>query len=142
MKKRIIGAAIGLVFAVICGFISLLSTGGGHGSLMWLFLFVIPELCGIYFPFMGFLGADLSSSRSRWFFGLTLAVNLIISAILVVGSFADDEYTIKAWNSDPLAAIFITAIHIVPSLIFTAMLVVNVLIAKPVDETTTPTILS
>ncbi len=142
MKKRISGAAIGLVFAVVCGFISLLSTGGGHGSLMWVFLFVIPELCGIYFPVMGFLAADLSTLRSRWGFGLILAVNAIISAVLVVGSFADDPYTIKAWNSDPLAAIFITAIHAVPSLIFSAMLVVSVLTAKPADETTAPRILS
>ncbi len=142
MKKRIIGAAIGIAYAAICGFISLLSTGGGHGSLMWVFLFVVPELCGIYFPMMGFLGADLSSLRSRWIFGMILAVNVIISIVLIVGGFTDDPYTTTAWNADPQGAVFITAFHIAPSLIFTAMLLVSVLTAKPDAEITTPTILS
>ena len=142
MKKRIVGVAIGLVYAVFCGFISLGSTGGGHDSFMWLFLFVIPELCGVYFVLMGFLAVDLHSSRFRWIFGVVLAVNIIISAVMIGGSFTSDPYTIMAWNSQPLEAVFITAIHIVPSLIFTAILVVSVVIAKPAGESITPTILS
>jgi hypothetical protein len=59
MKRRFAGAAFGVIFSIFCGFISLLSTGGGHGSYMWISLFVIPELCGIYFAVMGFLGAVL-----------------------------------------------------------------------------------
>lgn len=142
MKRRVVGAALGLVFAIFCGFISLLSTGGGHGSTMWLFLFVVPELCGIYFPLMGFLGGDLRSSRSRWIFGIILAVNIIISAVIIGGSLVNDSYTVKAWKSEPLASTFITAIHIVPSVLFTAVLILSVHVSEPSEKVTTPTILS
>lgn len=141
MKNRIFGAVIGLIFSLLCGLISLLSTGGGHGSLMWVFLFVVPELCGIYFPLMGFLGADLSSSTSRWIFGLILATNTIISTAIIAGSLLDDIHTIKAWDADPQGGIFVTAVHTFPFLIFITLFIVSILTAKRDNETFNATIL-
>lgn len=137
MKRRFVGAATGFLFGIFCGFISLLSAGGGHGSYMWIYLFVIPELCGIYFAVMGFLGADLSNSVFRWIFGILLFVNTIISSVIIWGNLTNDPYTIKAWNSDPLVATFITAVHIVPTLILATMLVLSVVLAEPDDNAET-----
>lgn len=136
MKRRFAGAAIGVIFSIFCGYISLLSTGGGHGSYMWISLFVIPELCGIYFAVMGFLGADLRASAFRWIFGILLSVNTIVSSIIIWGNVANDPYTIKAWSSDPSAAIFVTAIHVMPTVILATMLGLRTMLATREIEAT------
>lgn len=142
MKRRFTGAAFGVIFSIFCGFISLLSTGGGHGSYRWISLFVIPELCGIYFAVMGFLGADLTTSSFRWTFGILLSVNTVISSIIIWGNVANDPYTINAWNSDPLVATLITAVHIVPTFVFGTMLVLSIILAEPDDKAKNQTFLS
>jgi len=109
MKSRLIGAAIGLVIALFSGFVSLLSTGGGHGSYMWLFLFVIPNLCGLYFPLMGCLGANLSSYSTKLAFGSLLAVNLIVSVVMAFSFSMNDPYTEKKWNNDLIGSLYLSS---------------------------------
>ena len=134
MKRRLIGAAFGLVVALFTGFISLLSTGGGHGSFMWLFLFVIPNLCGLYFPLMGWLGANLSSYWTKLAFGCLLAVNFIISVVMAFSFSMNDPYTEKAWNTDLIGAGFVSAILFVPNVIFLILFILSFFYSQSNDD--------
>jgi hypothetical protein len=142
MKRRVVGTLVGLAYAVICGFLSLLSTGGGHGSFMWLFLFVVPGLCGVYYLLMGYLAADLGNSEHRWIFGILLGVNLIVSLLIIWGSITDDPYTLKALELEPIVSIMLTAIHLVPSFALGIRLLSSILTDEQTDENSTLSIIS
>ncbi len=125
MKRRIIGGAIGLAAALIIDFLALMSTGGGHGSLMWVFIALIPNLAGLYFILMTALAASINSSALRWIFGIALSVNWIIQLWLLVTGVFSDEYTIKFVRVDPWSAVIITAIMLVPNLCYTGKFFVS-----------------
>ncbi len=48
-RKRLIAGTVGVAYAVLYGFWTLLLTGGGHVNFIWFFLFFSVEFCGLYF---------------------------------------------------------------------------------------------
>jgi len=129
--KRIIAGAIGLLYAVIYGFWTMLATGGGHGNFIWFMLFLFVDFCGLYFPLMAVLAVDLRSFMVKVIFGALIGFNLIASVIMIVGwmtetetagrSPSDFERMMQANGIGVL--IFCIVAHFLPTLIFAFLLI-------------------
>lgn len=130
MKWRLLGALVGLGYAAFSGFLALASTGGGHGTMMFLMVFAVPNLCGLYYPMMGWMAVGLDSPRKRMIFGSLLAVNVIISTFIFVSGFWEDPYAARVWRSNPQEVILFTASFAIPSVLFAGILL-NSIMRRP-----------
>ncbi len=92
--KRIIAGAVGLLYALVYGFWTMLITGGGHGNFVWFFMFVLVEFFGIYIPLMAVLAVDLKSRIKKMVFGSLIGFNVIASTIILIVWISD-------WYKDP-----------------------------------------
>ncbi len=139
LRKRIIGGLIGGAFAAIYGFFTILTTGGGHGNLVWFLMFVIAEFFGLYFVVMGALAADLKTFFQKVLFASLLAYGFLVS-ILMIGMWiggGNSDWTndfSKVWTSNYGLVLFTGVVHFFPLMIFTFILVRSILVGEPNDE--------
>src|SRR5687767_4159182 len=101
--KRVLAGVIGLVYAVVYGFWTMMVTGGGHGNLIWFLMFIFVYLFGVYFPFMNILAVDLSSRFVRIIYGGLILATICASLVLIYGWISDPESTYfdfqKMWEN-------------------------------------------
>lgn len=122
--RRIIRGAVGLFFAFVYGFWIVLSTGGGHGNFIWVYIFMIAGLYGLYYPIMAALSADLRPTVLKVIFGALIVFHLLASTILMIAwifaltdTLPDDfEKTFAAIGMWGL--LFSGAVHFLPTAIF------------------------
>ncbi|MEO7660700.1 MAG: hypothetical protein ABIV48_13885 [Pyrinomonadaceae bacterium] len=138
--KRTYAVAIGVVYAVIYGFWTMLATGGGHGNFIWFLLFLFVEFGGLYFPLMVALSVNLKPFLVRVIFGSLIAFNLIVSSIMIVGwanesrvdGPSDFEKMMQIYGL-PEFLIFPVA-HFFPTLIFAFLLIRSMLFDRSLAE--------
>lgn len=122
MWRRLTGALIGLIYAVLYGFWTMLLTGGGHGNFLWFMLFFFGQFVGLFFPLMGFLVVDLRSKWAKVLFGGLLATSIFLTGyILANPGEAGREDIFKSWYRDQIGFIFYSVIHIIPFIAFTVV---------------------
>lgn len=124
MKKRLIWAAIGLGYAVLYGFWTMMATGGGHGNFIWFVLFLLGYVFGLTIPVMGFLLADLTP---RWAKISGLLVSLIVTLLTVrqllwLGDKGTQDI-IESWNRSAFFFVVMSIIHLFPLFAFTAFVI-------------------
>ncbi len=122
------GIGIGLIYALVYGFWTMLATGGGHGNFVWVLLFIFVELFGIYFPVMGAMIADLGSRFTKIIFGSLILFNVLASIVLLsswifeaTGDSSDDFE--RMWGRYPGTVILCAFMHFLPSFVFTFFLI-------------------
>lgn len=129
--KRVIAGGIGLLFAVIYGFWTMLLTGGGHGNFVWFMMFMTVEYFGLYFPLMSVLAVDLRSKLIKIVFGSLIGFNLIASSIFLlfwvigvpIGKAVDKDDFSKMLKLNGIEWILIcSAAHFLPTIIFLFLL--------------------
>lgn len=140
MRKRVIAAFAGSVYAVIYGFWTMLLTGGGHGNFVWIGLFIFVEFFGLYFPLMAFLTFGLKSFSAKLIYTSLILFNLLASTVMILGWItepateraSDFDRTVQL---DGIGFVLITAtIHFLPTLIFAGVLVKTLLTATSEDR--------
>ncbi|HQZ94789.1 MAG TPA: hypothetical protein PK108_14850 [Pyrinomonadaceae bacterium] len=133
MWKRVIGAVVGLIYAVLYGFWTMLITGGGHGNFLWFMLFAIAEFLGLFFPVVGFLVVDLHPKWAKIIFGGVLIASVFLTAYLILGGLGEDGTAdlIKSWNRDQFGFIFFSVIHIAPFVGLTLVFLKSIFIDGP-----------
>ena len=116
MKRRLIGLAIGLAYAISLGFFLMLITGGGHGNFGWIVFFLLTTLLGLLYPATGFLIADLRPVISK-----SAVIAIFLVHIFLVSLFFSDNF-IQANSSRrdfsfqdaPLMFLFLVAVLSIP----------------------------
>lgn len=141
LTRRIIGIVAGIIYALIYGFWTMFITGGGHGNFIWLFLFFFPEVLGLYFPLMCFLATDLRSLFSKVAFGVLIAVNVIVSSVLITGwinepSTGDgpSDYSRMVQANGIGAVVLCAGLHFLPTFVFIGVLIRAISIADRGDS--------
>lgn len=144
--KRIIRGAIGVLYAVVYGFWTMLATGGCHANFVWLFLFAFVEFFGLYFPIMAVLAVDLRSRTAKIVFGSLIVFNLAASFALI-GSWVSgasgnslDDFS-KTWKLvGPAPILFRTVAHFLPTIFFAFQLIkaMHVGLDSPGDDPIVP----
>ncbi len=124
MKKRFIWSAVGLGYAVVYGFWTMMTTGGGHGNFIWFVLFLLGYIFGLIFPAMGLVLADL---RPRWakVAGLLISIvaaGLTLRQLLLLGEKGTQD-VVDTWNRSPMSFVIMSVIHFLPLVAFTALVV-------------------
>jgi hypothetical protein len=124
MKKRLLYAAIGFAYAIVYGFWTMMITGGGHGNFLWFMLFLSSYLRGLYFPAIGFVGADL---RPLWAQATGIALSIVAFGLAVIQllSLGDEgiEDVVKSWDRSPLLFVIASVIHLAPAVVFFALVI-------------------
>lgn len=123
MKKRLIFAAIGFVYAFVYGFWAMFITGGGHGNFLWLMLFFSAYLAGLFFPIAGFIVADL---RPLWAKSTGIAV-LVVNLLLTVLHFATlgeegSKDLAESWDRSSTGFMVASVIHFFPAVLLLALI--------------------
>lgn len=133
-KKRPIAAAIGIVYAFIYGFWTMLLTGGGHGNFIWLGLFLFVEVFGLYFPLMSALAVDLRPWFAKIVFGSMIGFNLIASTIMILGWVNEpgvgerpSDFSRNVQVSGIESVVLWAFIHFLPTFIFAFLLTRSIL---------------
>lgn len=130
--KRIIAGVIGLFFAVVYGFWTMLITGGGHGNFVWFMMFMTIEYFGLYFPLMSVMAVDLRSKLIKIVFGSLIGFNLIASFIFLlcwvsgipIGKAVEKNDFSEMLRINGVGWILVCAIaHFLPTIIFLFLLV-------------------
>ena len=117
MVKQIIGAAIGLLYAIVYGFFSMLITGGGHANFLWMMAFIFTFFFGLFFPIAGGLVADIDNRAARIsLVGLLCLNHLATIWFFFLGGLTDDGYAdmIRSWNHFREIFIVATFLHLLP----------------------------
>jgi hypothetical protein len=125
--KRLAAGFVGLAYAALYGFLTMLATGGGHGNFIWLMLFVFVEFFGIYIPLMAILAVDLRSRFVKIVFGALIGFNIVASCILIGGWITEAgensdfsrQMEINGFESFPIFA----ALHFLPTFVFGLLLI-------------------
>ncbi len=139
-KKQIIWGAIGLLYAFVYGFFTMLATGGGHGNFIWFILFLTVEFIGLYFPLMAILAVDLRRRATKMIFGTLIGFNLIASSVVILGwiqELPDGKPTDfqKMTQYGVKGVIFNVAVHFLPTILFAGLLIKSIFYgAAPPDE--------
>lgn len=136
--KRIIAGVIGLFFAVVYGFWTMLATGGGHGNFLSLMLFIFVEFFGLYFPLMAILAVNLRTFIVKVIFGSLIAFNLIFSCIMIIGWITDTEiarnsltdFDMVIQSNGTFWVVFMIGAHFFPTLIFAFLLLKSILFGE------------
>lgn len=138
-RRRLIAGAIGVVYAIIYGFWTIMATGGGHGNIIWLLLFIFTEFCGLYFPVMAVLAVDLRGSIPKIIFGTLLALNLTASSLLIADWVTEDparqgDFSRLIERGHIELILFSAAVHFLPTLVFAFLLVRSIILDKTAGE--------
>lgn len=131
MKRRsrtVIAALVGLAYAVLVGFLSMMATGGGHGNFGWFLIFVFVDFLGFFYPVMAALAFNLRSFFSKVVFGSLLLFNLIATLVLVFGwmfEVSEGKPTDfeKTWGRDPIGVCFSASMQFMPILVLSFFIV-------------------
>lgn len=143
--KRIIRGVVGLLFAFIYGFWTILATGGGHGNYIWFYLFMVAGFYGFYYPIMAALSADLRPTILKVVFGALVIFNLAASSALIIAWVFGltgkrlDEFN-KTYEVIGLGGIlFSGVVHFLPTIVFAFQLAMAVVWdASPCDDESAP----
>lgn len=127
-RKRFIAGAVGVVYALLYGFWTLLLTGGGHVNFIWFLLFFFVEFCGLYFPLMAVLAVNLRGMFLKTIYGGLIGFNLIVSVVMIADwvteegtdRLSDFERTVNANGHG--AVVLFALIHFLPTLVFSVLL--------------------
>lgn len=127
-RKRLIAGLIGLAYAVVYGFWTMLATGGGHINFIWLFLFLFLGFGGLYYPMMAMLSVNLRGMFRKIVFGGLIGFNLIVSVVMIADWVtakgtdqpSDFERTVNA--NGYVAVVMFGLIHFLPTLAFSFFL--------------------
>ena len=138
--RRLIAGVGGVLYAVVYGFWTMIATGGGHVNFIWLFLFILVDFFGLYFPFMTLFAVDLRSKLKKIIFGSLIGFNLIASSIMIFGWVnepttdrpSDFSRAIRANGTEGI--LLCAALHFLPTIIFTFFLIKSILRADPRPE--------
>ncbi len=116
MKRRVAGAAVGLVYGIFYGFWTMLLTGGGHGNFSWFLLFFTAQFFGLFFPLVGLFAADLRPFWAQNGFWIVMSASLMITLIMIPTILVDPEHNdlVKSWHRHQLGFVFFTVIHLLP----------------------------
>jgi hypothetical protein len=127
-RKRLIAGIIGIGFAVLYGFWTLLLTGGGHVNFVWFWLFLTVEFCGLYFPLMAVLAVDLRGIFLKAIYGSLIGFNLIVS-IVMIADWVTEEGTDRASNFERTvnvngfsSVLMFGFFHFLPTIVFSIFL--------------------
>jgi len=130
--KRFIAGAVGLLYAVVYGFWTLIATGGGHVNFIWIFLFVSVGFLGLYYPVMAVMTVDLRSRVIRLIFGCLIGFYLLASTIMIVGWMKEpatdraSDYS-RALQANGIPGILFCAFfHFLPTIIFAFFLTMSI----------------
>lgn len=142
VARQVIAGAVGLVYAVIYGFWTMLATGGGHGNFVWIGLFLFVEFFGLYFPLMCVLAVNLRSFFIKILFGSLIAFNLIASTIMILGWMTETEplkngmtdFQRMMEGSGIWSLILCAAAHFLPTIVFAFLLVRSILFGQPLGD--------
>ena len=139
--KRVVAGFVGLVYASIYGFWTILLTGGGHGNFFWLFLFLFSDVIGLYFPLMAVLAVDLRPRLTKIIFGSLLAFNVIASSMMIatwVTEVSDDyrpsdfSKVIEMFGLNSI--LFWAGIHFLPTFLFAFFLIRSIMRGESIIE--------
>lgn len=143
-KKRLIAATVGLFYAVIYGFWTMIATGGGHVNFVWIWLFIAVGFLGLYYPLMAVMAVNLRNFVTKLIFGTLIGFYVIASTVILVGWVnepatdrpSDFSRAMRVNGADGLA--FCAALHFLPVLVFSFFLIRPTLYKSSVsdDETT------
>lgn len=140
--KRLVAGAIGLGYACMYGFWTVLSTGGGHVNFIWLGMFVFVEFFGLYFPLMAALAVDLRSMMSKVIFGSLILFNVVASSVMIVGWITEKE-VVRQGQTDFERTIYVNGygsfflelgVHFLPTIVGTAWLIRSIITGPAADE--------
>jgi hypothetical protein len=143
--KRLIAGFVGLVYAVIYGFWTMLLTGGGHGNFIWFMMFLLIEFFGLYFPLMAAMAANLRSVAARTVFGAFIAFNLITSSVMIYGWVTEagengkpSDFSKMVQISGIESILFFAGVHFLPTFVFLFFLIRSIIFgSSSSDEETT-----
>jgi hypothetical protein len=140
LRKRFIAGTVGVAYALLYGFWTLLLTGGGHVNFIWFFLFFSADLCGLFFPLMAVLAVDLRGLFLKAMYGGLIVFNLIVSILMIADwvtapgtdRLSDFERTVNANGQN--AVLMFGVIHFLPTLIFSICLLRAIKNSGPVVD--------
>lgn len=126
-NPRLFGFFLGLGYLVIYLLFAIWPTGAGHGTYIF-FLPLWPYLLGgLYYPFIGLIGADLSSmSAKAAYIGITLMHYCGIFFFYFHTDFAEPEYLLKVWRHSDIAILIPTAIFVAGEVVIWINFIVRV----------------
>ena len=128
--KRFLGAVVGVVYAVLYGFWTLLETGGGHGNLIWVVLFCTSYFYGTFFPIAGLIAADLKPRWARLSLGVLIAIHLVATTVVLIAAFRTDLVTAdlqKMWEFYRGSLVLSASIHLLPIVVLASILLTTIL---------------
>ncbi|MBX3243007.1 MAG: hypothetical protein KF685_00880 [Acidobacteria bacterium] len=138
LLKRFLGAFVGLIYAVLYGFWTMLNTGGGHGNFLWFILFVITSFFGTFFPIIGFLIVDMRSFLTKIIAGCLLAVHVALNIFLLSNMWFYDEGMrqdiLDSWKRSPEGFVVASVLYVLPLFTLSALYLWN-LFRQIEDET-------
>ena len=116
MKRRLLGLAVGLCYAVGYGFLTMLMTGGGHGNFLWFMAFSLTFFLGLFFPAAGFLVVNLKPVWARAGLMTLLFLNLFSTVYFFWGFLTPElwEDMAKSWELSRIGFIVFSAFHCIP----------------------------
>ena len=138
--RRLIAGVGGVLYALVYGFWTVIATGGGHVNFIWLWLFLTVCFFGLYFPLMAVMAVDLRSRLIKLIFGSLIVFYLLASMVMILGWVneqatdrpSDFARAIRANGTEGI--LLCTALHFLPTIIFTFFLIKSILRADPRPE--------
>lgn len=124
MKKRIIWALAGVIWAVAHGFITMFMTVYWPGNFFWVFAFFFGYIFGLLIPVIAFVTADTKQFWAKIAGWSLIAVALALT-ILSIDSQGPDmrSYIADFWGGSLVLFILMSILHCVPIAFFVGRLV-------------------
>lgn len=128
-RHRIFGALIGLVYAVAYLFVAIFPASAGHGT----YIFFIPLwpylLGGLFFPMLGYLGADLEPAYAKLsYLGLLTLHYTLMVLFFSFTNLADWTYVEKTWQQSNLAMILPLFVFVAGQVVIWMVFIIGLLI--------------
>lgn len=123
-----LAGVIGVLYAIVYGFWTLLATGGGHGNFIWFALFFFAGCFGLYYPLMSVLAVDLRERFIRLVFGGLIVFNVFASIIMIGGWITEQggdrpsDFSRVMQHSGLGSIVFCAALHFWPTALFSILL--------------------
>lgn len=117
---------IGLIYAAVLGFFSILVTGGGHGNFIWPELFFNVFCFGIFYPINSAFVVDLRQKTIRLAFGTIIALETIIIVLRYLGGGISDKSaaeTLAQWKEYPTDIVLMGVLFAGPFVVYMAAFV-------------------
>lgn len=128
-RSRIFGALIGLVYAVIYLFFAIFPAGAGHGT----YIFFIPLwpylLGGLFFPTLGYLGADLEPSSAKLcYLGLIVLHYILMVVFFFYTDLAEWTYVEKIWRQSSFGIILPIFVFVAGQIVIWMVFIIGLVI--------------